>query len=370
MIKHTTTRFGIAVVLAGSLSGCASNWPFSTASQEPEFPDTTEARLVEAQKSLDQYKAQHGAGSPSPENSGGISGALGSATQAVQDAFTIEPRKGKSPDPLALSNKPKKIGADVFLTAGAFFEGQGQMEKAREQYQRVLQDDADHLLALVSMARLSDRMGNSGEAESFYKRAIAAHPQSALAYNDLGLFYARKHQPQQGVAALAKATALEDSNLRYSNNYAALLVEVGQYDRAFEQLRNSSTPAEAHYNLGFLLHRNNQDQLAQQHFGEALRLNPQMEQAQAMLARLNSQGHQAQRQAQAYQAAESYQAVPSGYQADAPRPGPASQYTPAPQRSVSPSPAQEYVPYGGAPGQQAYTAGNQPLQHLPPVNQR
>lgn len=358
MTRNRTLRFGVAVLLAGTMSGCTSTFPFSSASREPDIAESSEARMAEAQKSLEAYKSQQrSSGSQvagAEKSSGGIMGSLSSATQSVQDAFTFQPRVNQAPDPLALSNKPAKIGADVFLTAGAFFEGQGQLDRARQQYERALESEPNHVVALVSLARLSDREGNSVEAEAIYQRALAAHPQSGLAHNDLGLFHARKGHPQQAAAELQRAVECEPENMRYGNNLATVLVELGQYEPAFAQLRKTSQPAEAHYNLGFLLHRNGQDRLAAQHFTEAVRLNPGLQPAQDMLARLNSQQQQ---QAQAYRAAEQYQSAPAGYQGQAP-------VNPQPQWNSSPAgpPNQPY-------GTPTYTATRPGVQQLPPVQQ-
>jgi Tfp pilus assembly protein PilF len=350
MIKQRNIRIGMALLLAGSMSGCAG-WG---SSNQANLNDSTEARLVEAQQSLDDSK-----------NPGGINGAFSDAKQAVSDAFTIEPRVIKAPDPLALSNQPNEIGADVFLTAGAFFETQGQLDRAKQQYERALQNDPNQIMALVSLARLTDRMGNSVEAEAIYGRALAAHPDSALVHNDLGLYHARKGQPEKAAVELEQAARFDGSNLRYGNNYATVLVELGQYEQAFAQLSTTSSPAEAHYNLGFLLHRNDQPQLARQHFAEAARLNPNLQQAHAMLARLAAEEQQ---QAQAYHAANQYQAAP----AQQPGASPAMhqpQWSPAPGGDTSPA-SQQYQPQGERGQPASYTAGRPSVQQLPPVNQR
>ena len=333
MIKHKKNRLGMTLLLAAASTGCAG-WPGQTASTDDSF-DSTEQRLVEAQKQIDAYKEKQQSASYGP---GYANKSEPSFMGSIQEAFTPEPTVNKPADPVALANKPNQIGADVFLTAGAFFDSQGQLDRAKGQYERALTAEPNNLLALVSLARLADKRGNAVEAETIYNRAIAAHPTSALAYNDLGLFHARKGQTEKAVAALGSAASLEPENVRYNNNFATLLVEAGQYDKALAQLSKTSGPAEAHYNLGFLLHRNQQDQLAVHHLNEALRLNPRLQQAHVMLAKLQSTS-----QAQA-------QAAPAQYQ---------------PQALVTPS--QEYVPYGGSREASVYTANQPSVRQLPPV---
>ena len=71
-------------------------------------------------------------------------------------------------------------------------------------------------------------------------------------------------------ATLNKAVQLAPSNSMYRNNLATVLVEAGHIEEAWSQFAALTTPAVAHYNLAFLLHKRQQDALAVQHLQLAL----------------------------------------------------------------------------------------------------
>ncbi|MBI1902475.1 MAG: tetratricopeptide repeat protein [Planctomycetia bacterium] len=190
-------------------------------------------------------------------------------------------------DSLSLS-KPVKPSPGLYVAIAQAAERSGNLAGAGEQYRRALNLDANHLDALLGLARLNDRQNNFEEANKFYAEAAKRHPQVAAAHNDRGLCLARQGKLEDSVACLAQAVTLQPDRALYRNNLATVLVHLGRPDAALKHLVSVQPKPIAHYNLGVLLAQQNQLQLAAEHFRTAAQLDPTLEPARQWAARLAS----------------------------------------------------------------------------------
>lgn len=208
------------------------------------------------------------------------------ATTAVSSALTPESKVVKAPDPISLASMPEQINADVFYQAGRLAESKGNMGAAIEQYTQALATNPEHTPSLISLARLHDRVQDFAKAQRFYRRAIEASPENVVPYNDLGLCLARNGHRQESITVLRQAVALQPDRKLYRNNLATVLVTTGQIDEAWQQLREIHSPAEAHYNLGYLLSKKGHKDEAHRHLTLAIQKDPSLTDAQNLLAQL------------------------------------------------------------------------------------
>ena len=215
-------------------------------------------------------------------------------TAAVGGAFGSSTTKSANPapedDPLRLDRQPKKINADVYVSAARLLENQGKYDEAEGKYQEALKSSPEDENALVGLARLHDRQGQAMKATEVYHRALKAHPQSGLVCNDLGLCYRRQRQLDKSLQLFSRAVELQPENTKYRNNLAAALVDSGRPDEAIKQLTKHCSPAVAHYNVGYLLSQKGQKGEASRHLQQAISLDPGMTPAREMLASLGGNG--------------------------------------------------------------------------------
>jgi Tfp pilus assembly protein PilF len=213
-------------------------------------------------------------------------------TAAVTGAFasTTKPANAvPEDDPLRLDRNPKKIGPEVYVSAARLLENQGKFAEAEVKYQDALKTSPTDEHALVGLARLHDRQGQGLKATDLYLKALKAHPNSGLVCNDLGLCYRRQRQLDKSVQMFSRAVELQPDNNKYRNNLAAALVDAGRADDAVRHLSTSGSPAVAHYNVGFMLHKRGQQGEAVQHLQHAISLDPSLTPAREMLAQLGGE---------------------------------------------------------------------------------
>ncbi|MGC4006419.1 MAG: tetratricopeptide repeat protein [Pirellulales bacterium] len=194
-----------------------------------------------------------------------------------------EQKPGKSEiDNLSLSNK-NKTGAELYLHLAKIHEQKGNLQAAKEQYEKGLATEPKNVGLLIAYARMNDRAGQLDEASGLYRRAIAVAPKNATPHNDLGLCLARMDKLPEATVELQKAVDLDAKKPLYRNNLATVLVQQNRVDEAVAQLSQTNTPAVAHYNTAFLLQRRNDLASATRHMTQAAQLDPNLAAAQDWL---------------------------------------------------------------------------------------
>ena len=204
---------------------------------------------------------------------GSGAGGIGSA---VNEALTVAPKVTPPDDPISLASKPAHVGAEVYVQAASLCEMKGNAEAAWQQYRKALEAGPKDPATLAAAAMFCDRQGKTDDAFSLYQLALAAAPQDAKLHNNLALCCARHGKPDEAIKQLSEAVRLQPENTLYRNNLAAVYLEAGRTAEALEQFTAAHGDAAANYNVGLLLSRRGQTQLAEEHLRRAVELDPQL----------------------------------------------------------------------------------------------
>lgn len=283
-------------------------------------------------------------------------------------------------DPVSLASKGRP-GAELYTAVARWHEQSGKPAEAEQQYKLALKSDPNYLAASIGYARLKERLGRSDDAIALYQQAAKTHPNQPAVFNNLGLCYARRGMLGEALSAIGRAVQLQPSHALYRNNIATVLVEMGRPGDAFGHLRAVHDEAAAYYNVGYLLSKKGQTQLAAQHFAAALRANPSMVEARQMIEQLAGAAAAPQSPAQPPAQETGLASRPAPPPGDSPppvSPAPAGPepVVPAP-RIASPQQPSRPVTLPAAPGPPA-TFGERPpmppdsilLKRLPPTSER
>ncbi len=200
-------------------------------------------------------------------------------------AITPEPRVNPASDVTALAT-PAKPGPELYVAIGRVAEQQGKFDQAEEQYQRAIKLNAKDLGALMALARLRDRQNRLDEALQYYHRALQTYPKEAGVFNDLGLCLAKRQMYRDSITALRKAIQLQPQKPLYHNNLASVLVQNGDTEGAYAQLRVVHEEPEAYYDLGYLMFLKGNRQAAAALFTRALAEKPSLAEARIFLEKL------------------------------------------------------------------------------------
>ena len=182
-----------------------------------------------------------------------------------------------------------KSAPNLHLQAARLYQSQNNLPQAVSHYRQALAASPRDTKILLSMARLYDRQGEWQRAESLYVQASEIEPQNTTALNDLALCYARQKKLDAAIWTLRQAVELDPESPRYRNNLASVMTEAGHVDQALQQLAAVLEPADAHYNVGYLLARKGSRDQAEFFLNRALELDPSMAEARDVLRSLRPQ---------------------------------------------------------------------------------
>jgi len=218
---------------------------------------------------------------------GSVSESIKGGMKKLSDMFSPRTTVVPADDPTSLST-PAKPSPELYVSMGLLLEQQSRFAEAEQRYQQALKLNSNHLGALVAMARLKDRQKRFDDAVRLYEQAAKAHPNQSVVFNDLGLCHARRGRLREAVAQMERAVQLKPDEVRYRNNLATVLVELGDVDRAFVHLQAVHGEATALYNLGYLMYKKGQTRAAAVLFAKALEKEPGMAEARDWLERLGA----------------------------------------------------------------------------------
>lgn len=186
---------------------------------------------------------------------------------------------------------PKKIKnpAKLNLAYGRLQEQVGQLTEARRAYDLVLKEEPKSVDAMLGIARLDQLGGRTREAEAGFLRAAKLKPNDPHVLDGVGQYYAANEKWPEAIrwteSALTNAkgaTAAADvASIEF--HLATCKARSGDLPGSLPHFANSVGEAEGHFNIGYILYEKGQTAAAVQEMEQALRIRPDLAQAQALL---------------------------------------------------------------------------------------
>ena len=209
---------------------------------------------------------------------GSVNSSIKSGFSKVSESISPKPTKSKASDATSVWVKGKP-SAKLYVTAAHTHISNDNLQDAEDMYKRALKISPEYADALTGYAQLKNQQGAYGEAAAMYEKAAKAHPEDATVFNGMGLCHATHGNFERALPALEPHVALQPREMKYRNNIAMVLVEMGRYDEAFAHFRTLYDNSVAHYNLAYLIQKRGDKPAALEHFAAALATNPDFSEA-------------------------------------------------------------------------------------------
>lgn len=166
-------------------------------------------------------------------------------------------------DIAALKREPESI-----LQAGLAKLKSGRYQEAADEFNGLLEIDADNGLALAYLGSAQMELGELGQARGNIEKAVQAMPEGAEPYIALADFFTRTEQPDLVISALHKALDRDEYNHELRCRLAFLYFWQNRLDASVEQygmvLEQQPEHFEANWSMGAVL-------AVQEHFEEAFK---------------------------------------------------------------------------------------------------
>lgn len=138
--------------------------------------------------------------------------------------------------------KPRPITREpgYHLHQGISFQTQGKHRLALEEFQRVLDQEPEHIKALNAKGISHDKLGQFDQALESYQAALKQNPDLDYVHNNLGYSYFLQGEYTLAVKAFEKAAALDESRGIYHNNLGMAYARAGNFKKAVSQFTKDS----------------------------------------------------------------------------------------------------------------------------------
>ena len=178
----------------------------------------------------------------------------------------------------------------VHLSYARLQEQWGNLVEARKSYETALGREPGSVEAMVGLARMDQLAGRTLEAEQGMVAALRIDPRSPIANHALGRLYADQKDWIRAIPLLKAATMASPNDTAIRYDLAVAMARSGDLNGAMPHFVQTTGEAEAHYNIGYILFEQGKHAEAEQRFTQALVLEPGLQQADAMLRRLQQDG--------------------------------------------------------------------------------
>jgi O-antigen ligase/Flp pilus assembly protein TadD len=183
---------------------------------------------------------------------------------------------------------------EIFSYVGRAYTEMGRHPKAVKALQRVISAYPNHMNALLNLGIAYDRMGDDANALKAYKRALDIKPDYARIHSNMAHIYMRQEKLGKALDGLMTAAGLDPENSVTHYNIGVLEMRNGRYPEAARALeRTVQLKPEwdlAHKNLGVVyLQFLNREEEGIEHLVKALKLNPEMKDADRIREMINTE---------------------------------------------------------------------------------
>ena len=258
------------------------------------------------------------------QTSAGVKGQVGSMGTAVGSAYTktktmfsdamAGTSSSDSSDPTSIAGKPPIIGPELYVAQGQNYELSRNYEKAEEFYLKALQAEPNNMAALLSMARLSNRLQDSTKSIEYYRKAEKLSPTETAIYTELGQIYVASGQLDAAKGELQKAVNLEPKSRAHRMALAGVLVDQSQGPAALQELMQVDAAPMANYQLAYIYASRKNVPVAQQYLQTALQMDPNLAPARELAGTLQNSAFAQQAYSGYQQAGAAYQNATNAYQ--------------------------------------------------------
>ncbi len=143
------------------------------------------------------------------------------------------------------------------LAAAQFHRLAGDLDRARQEYGRLLEAEPNRVEALHGLGGIAYQLGEHDRAVEWLGRAVAVQPDNPLLHSNLGAAYRAAGRLTEAEACYRQALRLQPDLAQAYNNLANVLKEQGKREeaaaRCWQAVLASPNYAEARHNLGLIL---------------------------------------------------------------------------------------------------------------------
>lgn len=176
----------------------------------------------------------------------------------------------------------------IHLAHAAWQEQSGNLVEARKHYLKVLEKKPKDTESMLGLARIDRAYGRESEADAQLNKTLKAHPKDPKVLVAIGQVHESKEEWPEALLMMKAAHEAAPYETIYEYHLAVVEARIGEIPSAIEHFTRSVGEAQAHYNVGYILNEQGRKTEAEFHLMKALKLKPDLKQAETALASLRT----------------------------------------------------------------------------------
>ena len=181
-----------------------------------------------------------------------------------------------------------KITVNQLLEKAITTHQEGRLEEAERLYQKILETQPTHIVAINNLGVLLFSLGRLNEAQESYKKLIKLKPDFAEAYNNFAKTLFKLNRINEAVENHKKAIELKPDYIEAHNNLGTIMYKLDRLEEAQESYKKviefkPSSP-NTYYNLGNISNKLDKLEDAEKNYKKAIEIKPNFFEAYYNLA--------------------------------------------------------------------------------------
>lgn len=198
----------------------------------------------------------------------------GCAAPAPEGASLLKPDTGETIGSANGTKPMRPIMPETFVASGRFLEGRGDMAGAIEQYQKAIDADSRFADAYNCLGVAYQTLGQMHHARRAFDDGIRAAPNSATLRNNAGLCHAMQERDEEAENHFRDALEIDPDFHKARGNLAILLARNDRLGESFQEFKQIVSSVEAYTNIGIILLEQGRHDSAMDIFRQALEIEP------------------------------------------------------------------------------------------------
>jgi Flp pilus assembly protein TadD len=141
----------------------------------------------------------------------------------------------------------------LLRSLGSMLRDAGDLRRSAAVLEPLVREDVSDLESSDALGQTYTRMGRGPQAEAMFRRVLAASPNGAATWNNLGALYLTENRAADAIEALLRAVTINPELATAYNGLGVAYARQGQMDRAVQQWQKALALrpdlADARYNL-------------------------------------------------------------------------------------------------------------------------
>lgn len=180
---------------------------------------------------------------------------------------------------------------EAYFMLGVNFREMKEFTKAKNSFKTVVENNPEHVDSWIQLGEIAEEQKDK-LAETYYKNALKADTSNINSIHYLAYYYQNQNKMDLALEYYRKMSNIEPNNQTSYLNAGLIYLKMDSLSKAFDNfnilVNIAKVNPKGYYYRGYVHYLNGESQKARSDFEQALKIDPEFEDAKAMLNKIKS----------------------------------------------------------------------------------